>query len=477
MTYVRGDEAQFNAWEKLGNPGWNWNTLLRYYKQIERFYTPENWQQAVGASFDRDVHGLSGDLHVGFNPDMPNGTFYDTIKQTFRNVGEPTNPDASSGHTRGFDVWPQTIDPARNLRWDAAMAFYWPVQGRPNLQLVNGTVSRIIWESGCEMPTAGGVEYIDPAGETRTLAANKEVILSAGALRTPLVLEMSGIGNPRILDKHGIKTVVDLPTVGENMIDQANIVNGYLATKNSTDYSPYAVFANARDIYGDKVQSVAQETKASLRQWARQISEASGGAVKAEALEHIYNIQHDLVFNEHTTISETLIMLQENYIFSIYWALLPFGRGSVHLSSPRNLSSPAINPAFFSLPHDLSTSTAIGRAATRFWRTAPASGLVGGGLVVPNSTTLPADATDAQWGAFLRGTAASNSHALGTAAMMARALGGVVDARLRVYGAKGVRVADASVLPMQFSGHLSATVYAVAARAADMILEDGRCEE
>ena len=199
MTYVRGDAAQFDAWEDLGNPGWNWATLFPYFKKSENYTVPSDTQLAAGATFEYQYHGFEGPVHVGYNLDLVNGSFAPKVIQTWEGMSLPHNPDLNSGNVRGFSMGPQTLDPQLNIRWDAARAYYYPVEKRPNLNIVKGTVKRIIWApegyNGCLV--ANGVEFLTEDGGSEFLNASKEVIISAGAVRTPLVLEGSGIGNPR----------------------------------------------------------------------------------------------------------------------------------------------------------------------------------------------------------------------------------------------------------------------------------------
>lgn len=198
MTYIRADAAEIDAWEALGNEGWNWTTLLPYYKKVEKFTRPTQAQGVAGASYEAAYHGEHGLLDVGFLYELPNGSFYQAARDTWQSLGYAVNEDVNSGHTRGFDVWPMTVDRDADMRWDAARAYYYAVEGRENLHLLHGTAVKLIWgytKDGSTVEQATGVQYIDANNNTVTVDIEKEVILSAGALRTPLILEASGVGN------------------------------------------------------------------------------------------------------------------------------------------------------------------------------------------------------------------------------------------------------------------------------------------
>jgi choline dehydrogenase len=213
MTYIRGDTAQFDAWEDLGNPGWNWATLFPYYKKSEKYTVPSDTQLAAGATFEYQYHGFDGHVHVGYPLALVNGSFAPMVIQTWEGLSLPHNPDLNSGDVRGFSMGPQTLDRELNIRWDAARAYYYPVEERPNLKIIKGTVKRITWvpenctSSPCDnnLLVASGVEFLTDDGEENVLNVRKEVVISAGAVRTPLVLESSGIGNPRFDTKLSTK--------------------------------------------------------------------------------------------------------------------------------------------------------------------------------------------------------------------------------------------------------------------------------
>ncbi|GAW11276.1 hypothetical protein ANO14919_006190 [Xylariales sp. No.14919] len=478
MTYIRGDKPQFDAWERLGNEGWNWESLYPYFKKIEKFTVPSTAQTAAGATYDADIHGETGHVHTGFPFSLVNGSFHGLAADTWDALGYPLNEDVNAGSVRGFSTWPQTLDRDRNLRFDAARSYYYAVEDRKNLRLIRGTVKRITWarSSAAGQPAvADGVEYVTPNGELDTVTAAEEVILSAGALRSPLILESSGVGNPSLLNSLGIETKIELPGVGEYLQEQPNTILAYSNTLNLSGSTPYATFSTAQDMFGDETSSIETSTLARIPGWAKKVAAASNGAVEAANVEKLFRVQHDLIFKQNVTLGETLTAVTGGYFYSAMWLLLPFSWGSVHLTSAEAIDAPAIDPKYFFVDFDVNVQVSLGRLAQKFWHTKPVSDFVGGSFLPPDGV-LPLNATDEQWTSYIGDTLMPNHHPIGTASMMSRELGGVVDSKLRVYGTKNVRVVDGSILPLQFSGHLTATLYAVAERAAELIFEAARYE-
>ena len=207
MVYIRGNREEIDAWEGLGNFGWNWETLLPYYIKSENFTMPTDTQADAGATYDVQQHGFGGYLHTGYLSSLHNGSFAPAVMNTWEGLAQKHNPDLNSGNVRGFGLGPQTLDAHRGIRWDAARAYYHPIEGRTNLQVLNGAAKRITWaDLNGTLPLPGtnvtfvasGVEYVEGKGnKTRIIKARREVIVSAGAVRTPLILESSGIGNSR----------------------------------------------------------------------------------------------------------------------------------------------------------------------------------------------------------------------------------------------------------------------------------------
>ncbi|KAI0405350.1 GMC oxidoreductase [Xylaria palmicola] len=476
MTYIRGDKAQFDAWEELGNEGWNFDSLYPYFKKAERFTPPSVAQAAAGATYDREAHGEHGHVHTGFPFSLANGSLHEVAAEAWRALGYPLIQDVNAGSVRGFSIWPQTLDRDQNLRFDAARSYYYAIESRPNLTLIKGTVKRITWANSSgphKASVADGVEYVTPNGNLAKLGAAKEVILSAGALRSPLILESSGVGNPSFLNRLGIEAIIDLPGVGEYLQEQPNTIIAYNSRRNTSGFTPYATFATAQDLFGEKTVALQASTSAQIRDWAKKVAAASNGAVKTANVERLFRTQHDLIFKKNVTIGETLTSVGDGFVGSAMWLLLPFSWGSVHLTSADAINAPAIDPKYFLVDFDLDVQIGLGRLSQRFWHTEPASGLVDD-AILPTDEVVPQNATSEQWAGYIGDTVMPNHHAIGTASMMSRELGGVVDGKLKVYGTQNVRVVDGSILPLQFSGHLTPTLYAVAERAAEIIIKAAR---
>jgi choline dehydrogenase-like flavoprotein len=482
MTYVRAEKKQIDAWEELGNEGWNWDSLTKYYVEQESFLRPSEQQQLNGATFEEGAHGYEGELDVGFTPYLTGQGAFDVLKDTHEAQGYPWNADVNTGNMPGFCTWPMTLDAATVVREDAARAFYHSIaKERSNLHVfLNTTATRILWDDSYAYSgkTASGVEVIRSDNKTMTRVAAKEVIVSAGSIRSPALLEHSGVGNPSILKSLGIETVVPLSSVGSNLQDQP--ANGiiYSSPTNWTGYSTFASFLTASDLFGSNLSSITTSIRANLTSYAQTIlSDYAPNATALSTQERLLQHQLDLVFTPNSTVplAEILWIPTGNAIVAQFWNLLPFSRGSIHINSTYPLAQPAIDPNFLQLPIDTYVQAAIGVRIRSLFATPPLKKHVTA-EITPGFSVVPenADWSDAAWDKWIKSSFSGNSHPVTTCAMMSRELGGVVDNEGKVYGTRNVRVVDASIFPTQISGHLSASVYALAGRIADLIMgKDG----
>ncbi|GAB1314581.1 Glucose oxidase [Madurella fahalii] len=473
MVYIRGDKALYDAWEEeLGNPGWNWDAVFASAKRGETFTPPTPAQVASGATYERWAHGDSGPVSVGFPFVLSNSSFYSLARRTWEALGMEATTDLNDGYCHGFVSAPLTVDRDANVRDDSARAYYRSVESRPNLKIIKGTVKRITWANrrGREA-VADGFEYVDPAGKLVKIGARREVILSASAFRNPLILEASGVGNPRILKKLGIETKVNLPGVGESMQDHNGVSMMYGLNGNIEGRIPFATMPTAYDVWGNETSAIAESTRGKLAEWARVVAAGTQGALSPEAVERRFRVQHSLIFEKNITIAELFPTSAGTQILAQFWTSMPFSWGSIHLGAADKTDEPLIDSKLLTIDFDRDMVAGVGRLSQRAYSTAPLTELVATNIS-PGYDVLPLDATDEQWAAFVTGNVQNAIHVVGTCAMLPRELGGVVDSRVRVHGTRNVRVVDASIIPMQMTGHTMAPVYAVAERAAELIKAD-----
>ncbi|KAJ4346847.1 uncharacterized protein N0V89_010779 [Didymosphaeria variabile] len=477
MTYLRAEQEQVDQWEAFGNDGWNWDNVFEYYRSQERFQPPNPENAENGATFDEGFHDYDGALSVGWNKYFTKQGIFDILRKTSENLGVRWNKDANGGRMGGFSTWPFTQNSTTNTREDAANAFYYPIaKQRANLKVfLNTTATRIIWTESSRSgeAVAEAVEVLTLSNATDSLYASKEVILAAGSLRSPALLELSGVGNPTILQGLGIDPVIDLPAVGANLQDQPNSAISYTSTTNWTGYPSFVTYLTASDLFGTELPDIVAKLRANSSDYARKIiADLPPNESTVEREGKLIELQLDLAWSSNSTVPlvEVVWFPNGNAITVAFWALLPFSRGSVHITSTSPTRIPSINPNFLQLPIDTIVQTAAALKIREYFSTAPLSEYVTA-EVAPGTDAVPTSAglRDPAWYKWIAGAFGSNSHPVSTAAMRSRELGGVVDSEGKLYGAKNVRVVDASVFPTQISGHLSATIYAIAGKIADGI--------
>ncbi|KAL3422346.1 GMC oxidoreductase [Phlyctema vagabunda] len=473
MAYTRAEDVQIDAWEAIGNEGWSWDSLFPYYLKSQTLETPTQSQQEIGITYNVEDNAYDGPLKTGWVETTDSGDLNVILNDTYASLNIPWTQDVNGGKMRGFNLYPKTVDVDANVRFDAGRAYYFPIANRTNLHLYPNTLAqRIVWATNSSVPTANGVEVLGVNSSTPyTISANKEVIVSAGALASPLILELSGIGNPSILSQYDIPVVVDLPTVGENLQDQTNTGLTTNAADNTTFSGPSNVaYPTAADVFGSSSASISAEILAALPSYAAEVAAASGNVTKAADLLKLFTVQHDLIFSEDhaVPIAEILIYATGSGFNVEYWALLPFARGNVHITSATAGAPAAINPNYYMLDWDIQEQVGVAKFIRQIFATAPFSQYVGE-EIKPGFDVVSVNATQSEWFEWNKGVYRSNFHPVATAAMMPKEQGGVVGTDLKVYGTSNVRVVDASILPFQVCGHLVSTLYAVAEKAADII--------
>lgn len=448
---------------------------------------PNERQTDAGMTYTPEFHGTDGPVNTGWPAEVSIETYLNQLEEAYASIGIPKIQDPNGGQMRGLSTYPRTQQNIndQDVRESAATAYYQPVADRTNLDVITDTtVLRIIWAENDDASgnaIAVGVEVASADGTTAILNATQEVILAAGAYRSASILEFSGVGNSQILQPLGIDTKVYLPGVGEHLTDQANNILTFEQAPGAgfTGTTAYVAYATVADVFGDQAPAIAAEVRAALPSYAATIAAQNNNATSADELLPLLEIQHASIFDAQITAFELLKGLEfsPTRLDCEMWSTLPFSRGNVHITArapPTDGSTPplAITNNFFQLPYDTAAQIAAARFVRNLYGLAPLNGSAVLDEIAPGVATVPLEASDDEWEVWLKGQFRSAWHPVGTTSMLPRASGGVVDTELRVYETVNVRVVDAGVFPFQVNGHPSATVYAVAERAADMIKGD-----
>jgi choline dehydrogenase-like flavoprotein len=402
MAYTRAQKVQIDSWEKVGNKGWNWKSLFPYYLKSEQFQVPTADQDARGADYYHSYHGEHGPLKVGWPKVITNSSVLPVLDETFQKLGVSYNRDINGGSMVGLTVHPDTLDREENIRHDAARAYYWPYENRSNLKIISNTyANKIIWDSNSDNEAvAVGVEVTGVDG-VETIYASKEVILSAGSLKSPVILELSGIGNPDILEKHGVSLKVNISSVGENLQDQTNNGLSYEGKELWLGLPTFSVLPSAEQIYGDDFSAVSSAVNSSLADYAKNVSIFSNGAVQETNILAALQLQYELVFKSHVPFAE-IVLLPIGHSFSTeYWPLLPFSRGSIHIQSADAAQPPSINPNYFMFEQDLKTQVDVARYIRKAFTIAPLAELVGDEFG-PGVEHVPEDASESTWERWIK---------------------------------------------------------------------------
>jgi choline dehydrogenase len=437
--YVRGNKRDYDGWAEDGCTGWSYAEVLPYFKRIEHF--------TRGASA---YHGTSGPLWVERNPAL--NPLSSAFLRSCVEAGYPATEDFNGQRQTGFGAY--DFNMARGRKCTTAEALLYPALSRPNLtMLTRARVHRI------EVSERRAIAvHLRQGREMRRIEARKEVILAAGAINTPQLLMLSGIGDPAQLTRHGIAPLVELPAVGVGLQDH---LNAGLEYKTLQKVSVSQVLRLDRLAY-----AVAQAILARRGQVARSVLEA-GGFFSLD--DEPAGPQFQVVFIPLSVIGAAIRMpwsdpLEAHGFSAIVWPNRPRSSGTVSLQSGDPEAPPAFDPRYLEDPADLEL-TRGGLKELRRMLAQPALAGLRGAEVQPGPDVRDDDALDE----YIRTKSKSGYHPCASARMGTGAEA-VVDPELKVRGVDGLRIADASVMPRIVSGNTNATTIMIADKASDMIL-------
>ncbi|KAF9443534.1 GMC oxidoreductase [Macrolepiota fuliginosa MF-IS2] len=526
MIMTRATKTQYDALGALNNStSWTWDAVLPYFKRSEIFTPPDADQSENGASYDESVRGPpsppdpdTGAVKAGFpNFFYPQSEmFAQALVNDQEGMGFQLALDLSDGEVRRrVGIPSDTLDASNNTRCSAVGGYVTPsIKQRPNLHIITrATVSRVEWDDRKRdgLLVARRVEYyVDGDSVPRYADVNVggggEVVIAAGTLGSPKVMELSGIGNATLLQGLGIDVKLNLPSVGENLADHmhtwANAVSSTPITKDALrlndtfrqeqldlwyksrsglySAAPRALaLAAASDLLSkDRINDLVSNARRDLDKYA---SEYANGN---DALQQGIKAQHEIALDFYDQDQQIPIEfnVEPGYAgptapdglgdkkFTTVSAILysPLSRGRSHITSTNAAARPAVDPAYWSHPIDVAMLVGGLQAARKVLRTPPLDSI----FVEEFEPGADVGESDEGVEAYLRGVVASDNHEVGTMSMMPRSLGGVVDTELKVYGTGNVRVADASIIPMPLSAHLASTVYMIGEKVADFIKDE-----
>ncbi|RGP80023.1 hypothetical protein FLONG3_1794 [Fusarium longipes] len=484
MVYDRGSKSDYDRWAELGNSDWQWKSLLPYFKKNEKF-TPATAEikKEYGVTIDPSAHGSSGFIHSTYSP-----FFWPTTKNFFQATGEldiGISVDQANGNAIGGYFCPHNINPKTVAR-SSAQDYYTPVSSRRNLQLLSGhQVTRVLTKKNGKSVNATGVEFAKSKDSKRkTVQAKKEVILAAGSIHTPQILQVSGIGDPALLSSINVPTVVNLPAVGQNFHDHVllaviSTINAPLQTGNLTSNATFA--AEARALYDSKKKGPYTSPTGDfllflpLLNYTGSASDIHEKAISQDGTKFLPSGTPSEVvkgYKKQQKVLNDKLLDTKSAILEVIWsdgaAILglqhPYSRGSVKATSSSIFDSPEANPELLKNPLDVALLVEGVRFARKL------SGAPSIKTLSPLEILPGADVTsDSDIENFVRSSASTLFHPAGSCKIGSRSEGGCVDEKLRVYGVKGLRVVDASIMPLLPATHTMTTVYAMAEKAADLI--------
>lgn len=446
MVHVRGQPGDFDDWAAMGNPGWSYRDVLPFFRKSE--------DHDAGAS---DYHGRGGPMHVtdiSANAHPLCALYIDAA----RALGFHHTTDFNGAESEGVGIY--QINTRNGLRASTANEFLRPALRRANLTLrARAHATRLLFQEN----RAIGVEYLH-RGERKEVAASKEIILCGGAINSPQLLQLSGIGDAVLLKPLGIGTIVDSKAVGRNLQDHLAVSYFY---------------KSARPTLNDELYPLTGKIKVAIRYLLTRTGPLSmsvnqgGGFVRSDAAQGAPNLQ--LYFNAvsytKTPLSDRKLLSPDPFSAFLlsFNSCRPTSRGFLKITSSDPMVAPTIRPNYLSTEKDVAEVLAGCRLLRKLAATPPLSEIITGEILPGHAVQ-----SDGELIADFRARADTVFHPVSTCMMGTDPRHTVVDARLRVHGALNLRVIDSSVFPAVTSGNTNAPTVMVAEKGAAMLIEDDR---
>ncbi|MEM5502962.1 GMC family oxidoreductase N-terminal domain-containing protein [Ahrensia kielensis] len=445
QVYMRGRPSDYDEWQEIlrGNNdsvGWGWRDVLPHFRRME-----------ANNRLNNDLHGTNGPMLVSDPGHIDEMSRW--FVQAVQAVGEPFNPDFNGQTQRGVGFY-QFMN-RHGKRSSAAYAYIEPQKNNPNLNVrLNAEVMRIVIENGC----AKGVIYRDRKGEIKTVYADGEIIVAAGALITPKLLMLSGIGPAEHLQEHGIDVQIDLPGVGQNLIDHPEVPTTALANGPYGYYKQGEGWRMLKNGIQFKLFGSGPITSAGVEAGAfvNPTSPDAPPTIQAFCVPIVY-LDRDSVglVNDGHGLTVTTVVVK------------PKSRGEVRLKSANPTDMPAVSPNLLKHPDDMREMVAGQRFFINALKASPLAEHLER-IAIPPQDDLSDDALKAHCKRFVK----TNYHPSSTARMGADGDPmAVLDAKLRVRGIQNLRVCDMSAVPNINAGNTNAPAMMIGDRCADLIID------
>ncbi|MFD3265370.1 GMC family oxidoreductase [Phenylobacterium ferrooxidans] len=440
LLYIRGQQADYDGWRQLGCEGWGWDDVAPYFKRSQHQERGANAHHAVGGPLNiSDVttkHPVS-----------------DAVVEACVEAGIPRNEDVNGENQEGVSYYQLTVK--NGQRHSAAVAYLHPAMGRANLKVeTRALTTRVIFEG----KRAVGVEYLQN-GVRKIAKARREVILAGGAINSPQLLQLSGVGPGELLRDHGIEVVADLPGVGENLQDHYVMAVTYrlkAGTVSVNELTKGPRFLGEVLKYAFQRKGLLTLSAAHVAAFCKSRPDLAGPDIQFHILPASQNLEKAMSGKMELDGAPGLTIAP--------CQVRPESRGTIHIKSADPTVYPAIAPNYLSDPLDQEVAVA-GLKWGRKIAAQPALAPYIDHEMLPG----PDFSNDEALLGYARMAGSTIYHPVGTCQMGSGPMA-VVDAQLRVRGVEGLRVVDASVMPRLVSGNTNAPTIMIAEKAADMML-------